>query len=266
MAKAQSAYSKRMQDIIAGELGAYFETHLRWMIQRNSTGRGFTADAVQAMNYNFVEPKNFQIFMKFNYPCVYREWLNQIGQAVASNVMFAGAAVRRKARQSIRRVKGEVFSKPGEPPKTRSGRLKDTIRFAEDERTGNVLVGPVGGSSNVPHILEYGGTARSSKSLRRAAYRVGDWGPVALQPEGKTWASAQRVRGYDESGKITHIWAVRRKLVSPAQAARANRLQNEALLRGRFADERYTLAPRPYMSPALTAAGPEIIARWADSL
>lgn len=175
--------------------------------------------------------------------------------------------VRRTARQSIRKVKDPGrFSKPGEAPKTRSGKLKDTIRFAEDPGTGNVLVGPVGGSSDVPRLLEYGGTARGMKALRRAAYRTGDWGPVALMPEGKTWPSAQQVYAYDEKNHLTRRWAVRRKLVSEEQADRATRLQNEDLLRFRFVGETYTLEARPYMRPALEESKDDIILKWRNSL
>jgi hypothetical protein len=89
----------------------------------------------------------------------------------------AGAFVRRTAQQSIRpgvrTIKGVSKrtqpSKPGKPPKSWTGLLKNFIFFAFDPTTKSVVVGPtplnqhhvVGGQLTrgaVPQVLEKGGT------------------------------------------------------------------------------------------------------------
>ena len=70
-----------------------------------------------------------------------------------------GAFVRRTARQSIRRRKGT--SKPGKPPFSHTGLLKNFIYFGYDTARRSVVIGPVvlaGNSGKAPSTLESGGT------------------------------------------------------------------------------------------------------------
>jgi hypothetical protein len=72
-----------------------------------------------------------------------------------------GAFVRRTARQSIRQRKSS--SRPGQPPSSHTGILKQFIFFGYDSNRRSVVIGPVNTSrksSGVPETLEYGGTVR----------------------------------------------------------------------------------------------------------
>jgi len=70
-----------------------------------------------------------------------------------------GAFVRRTARQSIRKRKRA--SKPGQPPSSHTGLLKQFIFFGYDARQRSVVIGPekLKGpvSEKAPSALEYGG-------------------------------------------------------------------------------------------------------------
>jgi len=72
-----------------------------------------------------------------------------------------GAFVRRTARQSIRKRKKS--SRPGQPPSSHTGILKQFIYFGCDSHRRSVVIGPVITSrkgSGVPATLEYGGQVR----------------------------------------------------------------------------------------------------------
>jgi len=70
-----------------------------------------------------------------------------------------GATVRMYARRSIR--PRNRASEPGQPPSSRTGKLRNLLFYAYDPSTRSVVVGPsIYGSprgNTVPEILEYGG-------------------------------------------------------------------------------------------------------------
>lgn len=68
-----------------------------------------------------------------------------------------GAFVRRSAKGRIRRRKKP--SLPGQSPSSHSGLLRDNIYFAMDLGNRSVVIGPakLGGGTDAPHVLEYGG-------------------------------------------------------------------------------------------------------------
>lgn len=74
-----------------------------------------------------------------------------------------GAFTRRRAKSSIRTRKNAV-SKPGNPPYSKTGKLKKLTFFAYDPQAQSVVIGPARIPSpqqpNVPETLEYGGTQR----------------------------------------------------------------------------------------------------------
>lgn len=83
----------------------------------------------------------------------------------------AGAFVRRRAKGLIRKVgKRGKPSEPGQPPKSRTGILKDFIYFAWDPARRSVVIGPAKTnqvffknsgkpvSGTAPEVLEYGGS------------------------------------------------------------------------------------------------------------
>lgn len=83
----------------------------------------------------------------------------------------AGAFVRRTAKGLIRKVgKSGKPSQPGNPPKSRTGVLRDFIFFAWDPSARSVVIGPAKTNQvffngagqpvkgTVPEVLEYGGS------------------------------------------------------------------------------------------------------------
>lgn len=72
----------------------------------------------------------------------------------------AGAFVRRRARSSIRKRK--KISAPGKPPSSHTGQYKKSILFGYDRARRSVVIGPSAsfGGSEVPELLEFGGTAK----------------------------------------------------------------------------------------------------------
>ena len=102
-------------------------------------------------------------------------------QAVSSAVSRAerrvlskfGAFVRRGARSSIRKRKS--ISKPGSPPSSHTGLLRDFIFFVYETQRSRVVIGPVqlNRGTDAPAILEYGGqvTARRRGRRVRQTYR-----------------------------------------------------------------------------------------------
>lgn len=96
--------------------------------------------------------------------------LDKVDKATVRNLSKAGAYIRRTAKGLIRKVgkKGNA-SKPGTPPKSRTGVLRDRIVFIYDDARRSVVVGPAGinqtykqgdgkpTKGTVPEVLEYGG-------------------------------------------------------------------------------------------------------------
>jgi hypothetical protein len=84
-----------------------------------------------------------------------------------------GAHVRTTAKNLIRSPgkKGKP-SKPGQPPKNRTGLLKDFIYFVWDPARRSVVIGPArlngANTGKAPEVLEYGGQAIvNTRKLRR---------------------------------------------------------------------------------------------------
>ena len=101
-----------------------------------------------------------------------------------------GAYVRTTAKRSIKQApflakkeRGEErtdfrkkYSKPGQPPFSRSGKLKKFISFGYDPAKRSVVIGPERlfgkRKGDAPSLLEYGGTAsvKIGKKKRNARY------------------------------------------------------------------------------------------------
>lgn len=75
-----------------------------------------------------------------------------------------GAFVRRSAQQSMRTKKAGVYSPPGSPPYSHSGKFKKGILFAYDRQTKSVVVGPTlferTAAFRIPGLHEFGGKDR----------------------------------------------------------------------------------------------------------
>ena len=147
-------------------------------------------------------------------------------------------------------------SRPGEPPSSHVGTLRNLIYFGFDTRERSVVVGPtpLGATGIVPPTLEYGGPAVVKKNLRRQRRRVGDGGEIRIDGyRGKTTKQ-------NKDGK----WVTYTRLVTQAQADRANRLNEE--LYGPETIGGGRIEPRPYMGPALRAEMPQLPVLWANSV
>ncbi|OHB50512.1 MAG: hypothetical protein A2Y10_18105 [Planctomycetes bacterium GWF2_41_51] len=85
-----------------------------------------------------------------------------------------GGMIRLTARRSIKKAPSHTaVSKPGKPPFSHTGLLRNYIYYSFDQQTRSVVVGPVALNAkgkNVPHILEYSGTAKiKGKNVHIAA-------------------------------------------------------------------------------------------------
>jgi phage gpG-like protein len=83
---------------------------------------------------------------------------SKVDTATRKRLSKFGAYVRQTARQSIRKRKGS--SRPGQPPSSHTGLLKQFIYFGYDENRRSVVIGPVvlaRKASGIPEVLEHGG-------------------------------------------------------------------------------------------------------------
>jgi hypothetical protein len=100
--------------------------------------------------------------------------VSAVKKANRENLGKAGKMVRGAARELIGRVRKKAKPRPpGQPPRSPTGTLKRSILFAYDDQTESVVVGAVrypGSKSQVPALMEYGGTAR--RRARRGRKQV----------------------------------------------------------------------------------------------
>ncbi|MEN6385311.1 MAG: hypothetical protein ABFD79_08930 [Phycisphaerales bacterium] len=85
-----------------------------------------------------------------------------------------GGMIRLTARRSIKKASTHnAVSKPGKPPLSHTGLLRNYIYYSFDPQARSVIVGPVAlraKGKNVPHTLEYSGTAKiRNKNIHIAA-------------------------------------------------------------------------------------------------
>ena len=144
-----------------------------------------------------------------------------------------GAYCRRVARNSIK--KSRTISKPGDPPHSHTGRLKNNIYFGWDERNRSVVVGPLKIAQvepPVPNILEVGGVRQAR--YQKPDFHVGGVGPVRRRPS--------------HNGK----GLVYGRLTSPRMVSRANNLFMTVY--GAIKPAIYRA--RPFMEPAFKKSLP----------
>lgn len=176
-----------------------------------------------------------------------------VGKAAAKNLSKAGAYMRRTAKGSIRKAKGP--SKPGRPPHSHVGTLKNLLFFSYDPRTRSVVVGPEKVHPGfIPRTLEIGGTQAKRRNARRIIRKLGDGGEIAIG------GRPSRNSKVNKEGKLVTY----AKLRSGAMVSRANRLQEE--LYGPLMIGGKHIEARPYMNPALEKNRPAIAGMWANSV
>lgn len=110
--------------------------------------------------------------------------MNRLNDIQAKVYSKFGAYVRTAAKTSIR--PSNSISKPGMPPKSHVGLLKQHIYFAWDFITRSVVIGPLlfrtaaqanlsiqgaNGYTTVPSVLEYGGVVTRRKERKTGAYK-----------------------------------------------------------------------------------------------
>lgn len=175
--------------------------------------------------------------------------LDKVDKARVRNLSKIGAYIRTRARRSIRPSK--TASRPGNPPHSHIGLLRDKIYFSYDNDTGGAVVGPVKlnlisvvngsfRSGTVPEILEYGGTIgvveQWSHWVRNKNGTRGGWTRLDLRERG---AKKLAIVAVHDPGMLA--------------LTRIRQVKIEA---------------RPYMQPALKAetTNPKLRAAWENTL
>jgi hypothetical protein len=180
--------------------------------------------------------------------------LSALGRAKARVLSRAGAFIQRRAKSSIRKRKRA--SRPGEPPSSHVGTLRNLIYFGFDTTSRSVVVGPtpLGAVGTVPPTLEYGGPGPVRRNPRRRHRKVGDGGEIRIG--GPLSGTTKRT----PEGK----WVTYTRLTTGAQAERANRLNEELYGPEYIGGKR--IEARPYMGPALRAEMPALPTLWSNSV
>jgi len=170
-----------------------------------------------------------------------------------------GLTTRLIAQRSIRKIgKSGKASLPGQPPKGRTGLLRQHIYAGYDPQMKSAIIGAAlfVKSSWAQSTLEHGGVIRQ-KNRRRRVRKIGDVGEISLY-EGKDYRTTKVVVGIGGEQRVTYT-----RLATQAQADRANRL-NE-LIYGP-AEIVAKIAPRPYMAPAFAKAKEKLPEFWENAI
>lgn len=99
-------------------------------------------------------------------------------RANISGLTLALGVIRKNARRSIR--SGRSSSRPGKPPISHTGLLKDNIFYGVERSTVSGVVGPalLNGSTGAPQVLEEGGQIM----LSNGKPMLRDGKPVYIEP------------------------------------------------------------------------------------
>ena len=153
----------------------------------------------------------------------------------------AGAYVRQTARRSVRQAKKN--SKPGEPPKAKGERFKNSIIFEAD--AAGVTIGPIrfGDGNATQVILEYGGTRRATLGAIIARKERAD-------PRLKKANALPPKKRAAYSGTWREK-AARRDAMIKRLRAEGKIAQDVLTSKERKTLKTFRVAPRPYMAPAL---------------
>jgi hypothetical protein len=174
--------------------------------------------------------------------------LHKIRAGSIKSLGQAGAYIRGIARRSIK--VSPTPSRPGKPPHTRKGRLKNAIVFAVEKAVQDVLIGPnISAVGKIGSSHEFGGTEppKQSKARRtKLKLEVGGYGPIR-SADGKVFVA---------------------KLHTDAQVARAQKIVAglPPAQSGRGATMPRKYPARPFMAPALTISKTRLPAFWANSV
>lgn len=184
-----------------------------------------------------------------------RDVAKAIDQGRIKGLTRAGVIIQRQAKRLLSRKSGgpagrdtrgkftkavRTSSKPGEPPRMRTGLLKKFLFYGYDASSDSVVIGPaaISGGTDAPHVLEFGGASKIVVK-QRAALKIGD-----------------RARLRTGSGARTVT------LVTAAQVERANQLRGEQAGKPRT----IKIAPRPYMAPAFALVRDKIAPQFRNAV
>lgn len=189
---------------------------------------------------------------------------DRAAKTVENVLKYTAVDVRRAAQRSIKsggrtqKSKNYSVSKPGEPPKSHKGTLKQAIRYEKTAPT-TYLIGPERyGASKALKTLEYGGTGQIKSTFyaddyvarRRQSYRKRK-SPEPIRPRAK---KPYRVKGRVNGASVqvrdylyfTNEGAWERATASAAFQAWARMQRTTDVLD-------VQVERRPYMRPALVA-------------
>jgi len=197
--------------------------------------------------------------------------MSKVDAASRKALAKSGARLRLIAQRSMRYVAESKnpgkprrrVSSPGQPPLAvrQHPFIRKFLYFSYDEATKSVIVGPAGFGKSAPAsgIMEHGGPAKI-RNRRRTRRRIGGSGEIGIGLFDKNGGRSTRLVPDTLLGAVPVTYA---RLMTAAQASRANRL-NEMLYGP--AVKRVTVAPRPFMGPALVKESAKMAALWANSV
>lgn len=191
--------------------------------------------------------------------------INAIGLVQANVLSKSGALLRKIAQRSMRYRKNKS-APAGSPPFAHKPKafLRQFLTFSYDPNTKSVVVGPENLGKNKPagNVQEFGG-ASVIKNPRRKIRKIGDGGEVRLG--GKAGKTSKRVGGIKTFGNANNktFIVTYAKIKNQKMADRANRIQD--YLYGPI-EKTVTVAPHPFMAPALAGASPKLAPMWRNAV
>lgn len=175
---------------------------------------------------------------------------------------YTAADVRRAAQRSIksggktRQSKNWQTSRPGEPPRSHKGTVKQTIQYARQDG-GSYLIGPTKvGASKALKTLEYGGTGEVRttfydesylKRRRQSARKRKSPDPVRPRAK-KPYRVASRS---NHKGVMVRDYLYFKNSVAWSRATASAGFQAWASRMKTTETQNVRVAPRPFMRPAL---------------
>lgn len=182
-----------------------------------------------------------------------------LGREKAGNITSlgrAGAYIRGIARKSIKVSKD--YSKPGSPPHSRRGQLKNAIVYFVEPSKQSAVIGPTFEEIGlIGRRHEFGGILPPRKRRKGDPdFRVGGWGPISYS-----------LGGRGKSGRFTAGGVRFAKLRTDRQVQASLELaQNLPFKLGGVSQQKRKYPPRPFMSRALRIARKRLPKFWANSV
>ncbi len=164
-----------------------------------------------------------------------------------------GSFLRTTASRKIR--KGKKASRPGTPPRTRTGYLKKSIRYFAGE--DSVIIGPrISVIGRIGALHEFGGRVPyiPMQMRRRNNWKIqiDGHGPISNDP-----MRFVKIKTQDQLRRVIRIG----NEIAPLEME-VIALEQEAKAKGNYAN----YPARPFMGPSLKDAAPHLSGLWKDSI